>query len=1252
MSGADTTIIAGAKRLGRYVLLQELGRGSTGIVYEACDTESNAVVALKTLVSMNAESLLRLKHEFRSLANVEHGSFVRLGELACEDGQWFFTMQRVHGSDFLDYVRCGERLPPSPEDRARGVASASHVRAAPATIGDATPLRLEVDEARLRSAVAQLVEGLAALHETGRLHRDVKPSNVMVTDEGRLVLLDFGLTTGFGVDEAIVGTPAYMAPEQIAGEPLSAATDWYAVGVMLFAALTGRLPFEGELTAVLHEKMWNEAPRDWGEGAPEDLRALAAAMLEREPHARPSVEEIRARLGLAPPVRPAIREVFVGRDAELARLKGALARARSGAHVIVRGEPGMGKSALVERFLSELPARTLVLRGRCYETETIPFGAVDALIDEISGYLWTLPSNEVDRLIAGGLSNLARVFPVLCRVPIIAAQTPNRAVDNPAMLREPAFRELRDLLAALSRSRPLVFFLDDVQWADPDSMALIRRALLSSGGLLIATMRSGIPPSMDLAALVADLETVEVRGLSRSESLMLLETLGATADDASNDDAVRQADGHPLLLTELLRSARSDAPASRGSLRLQDVLWQRISRRDDVDRRFLEMVSLAGAPTDYTVIARAAGVDVGECFTRLAALRAGQLVRVSREGAERRVEPYHDRIRETLLEHAEDGRPGRATSLHLQLGRALLDATPEAALAARIFSIVEHLNLARDLVESPQEAARHADLNLLASRQALLATAFESARQYAWAGVQCLRKAYGEDGWPRDPGLHRGLHIARLHGEYRTGRRDEARETFETLERRVRGPLDRAEIFIEWIGLESTGGYAREAVEAGREILRELGASLPSRPTPLHVFFEFALTRRAQKGRTPEELQNLPPLRDPRTESILRILAALAPAAFQATPALLPWMLMRVARTSMDLGLSTTSAYGFASYGMVLAGALDRYAEGAAFGAMAVSLADRDDNPRFLAKTHYVNATFVVPWVGGYAGMRAAVEKAADLSRACGDTEYQAYAQTTHAILDMAAASEVGAMRERVERAREFVLLCNADSCRPLVEGVHRYSLALTGETRSLVDWSLAGSSHDDFLNSQGESSHLGYLGLAELAYLTGAVARAEAYVRKAHRLRHFAFGTPTLIDVWYWSALVAARRIEGASPGDRVTRLAHLAGAARRLDAWSRSFPANAQPRAWTVRAEVDRVVGRSAAATRGYEDAILSARAFGTAKHEAIACGLAARHAQTRRDMAAARRYRHQEIDAYRRWGATAVVHSLEDAPIAPSL
>jgi serine/threonine protein kinase len=211
--------------VSHYKILERIGAGGMGVVYEVHDRARDEIVALKTLLRTSAADIYRLKREFRSLANVAHANLVALYELYVEGELCFFTMELVRGSNFVEYLRSG---------------------------GD--PWR---SYERLVSAFGQLVDGISTLHRLGKLHRDIKPSNVLVTAEARVVILDFGLitelvpTAHYDGADAAGGTPAYMAPETGSSAGSTEAADWYAVGVTLFEALTAGFPFQPRPAGVL-----------------------------------------------------------------------------------------------------------------------------------------------------------------------------------------------------------------------------------------------------------------------------------------------------------------------------------------------------------------------------------------------------------------------------------------------------------------------------------------------------------------------------------------------------------------------------------------------------------------------------------------------------------------------------------------------------------------------------------------------------------------------------------------------------------------------------------------------------------------------------------------------------------------------------------------------------------------------------------------------------------------------------------------
>ncbi|MCB1058080.1 MAG: serine/threonine protein kinase, partial [Acidobacteria bacterium] len=239
----------------RFRVQRKLGSGTTGAVYEVYDRQRQSIVALKVLRQVDPAALYRFKQEFRALADVSHRNLVQLYELLSDGEHWFFTMELVRGRTWTEYLRGTDPTGESPSDDRTPTLirlEDSGEITPESTLSPEEELAQEVGESglpcppeQLRDALRQLAHGLDALHGAGKLHRDLKPSNVLVRRDGRLVLLDLGLVRDLvsqriyeSLNDDIVGTPAFMSPEQAAGLRVDEASDWYSVGVMLYEILT------------------------------------------------------------------------------------------------------------------------------------------------------------------------------------------------------------------------------------------------------------------------------------------------------------------------------------------------------------------------------------------------------------------------------------------------------------------------------------------------------------------------------------------------------------------------------------------------------------------------------------------------------------------------------------------------------------------------------------------------------------------------------------------------------------------------------------------------------------------------------------------------------------------------------------------------------------------------------------------------------------------------------------------------------
>jgi serine/threonine protein kinase/tetratricopeptide (TPR) repeat protein len=583
---------------GRYRMLSPLGAGGMGEVFLAEDTRLERRVAVKLLPASAAEDAVareRLRREALAAAALDHPFICKVYEIGDADGRFFIVMEYVEGETLQAF---------------------SH--------RSLLPLRHVIDIAH------ELAQALDAAHRRGILHRDLKPANVMVTPQGHVKVLDFGLakhvamqsvaklvnqsgdgsTTIAGRDDAALtdagtrlGTPAYMSPEQVLGAPLDARSDLFSLGVILHELATGRHPFLGDDPVQTMSAILRDGPATGSRDAEEIIgfgivigRLLAKACAERHQTTAElltDIDALRSRAWSSSSHAPAAkaealpeRTPFVGRDNEAAELSRMLDRMLTGQGglVLVGGEPGVGKTRLARELLAEARRRgCLCLTGHCYEMEGAPPFVPFVESTEQAARL-------VPRAVRAAMGDLA---------PEIAAMVPSLRrmySDIPSLPDVPGDQRRRLMFSAFleyvqrgTQKSPGVILLDDLHWADEGTLQLllhVAQHLASMRLLVVGTYRDVEldvvrPFAKALESLLRQRLAMRIalRRLNESGVQEMLTRMGGSTPPSGLTKAVfRETEGNPFFVEEVYQHLSEE-----GKLFEASGAWKADLRVDSIE---------------------------------------------------------------------------------------------------------------------------------------------------------------------------------------------------------------------------------------------------------------------------------------------------------------------------------------------------------------------------------------------------------------------------------------------------------------------------------------------------------------------------------------------------------------------------------------------------------------------------------------------------------------------------------------------
>ncbi len=1156
---------------------------------------------------------------------------------------------------------------------------------------------------RFLDLAARIAAAVADVHGRGVVHKDLRPENILVDPLTLDVkIAHFGLATQIPREQqpiqppqVIEGSLPYVSPEQTGrmNRAIDSRSDLYSLGVILFRMLTGRLPFDAhdDLEWVhCHVAREPPSPAQLVRHVPDAVARIVSRLLakmadERYQSARGLRHDLerclaqwraQGRVDAFPlgerdaPDRLQVPQRLYGREQERAVLLATFERVvATGAPqlLLVSGTSGVGKSSLVHELLRPLVhERGLFLEGKFDQNaRNIPHSTIAQAFGELVRDI-LVDSDERRafwaRAIHDALGGDARIVTdMIPPLKLLVGEPPPLPPVPPTEMEQHVRRAFRELVRVFTRGgRPVVLFVDDLQWADPASLALVESILSDASMrhlLVVGAFRGnevdGSRPFLEMLERVRAARTAVTEiALSplRPEHVVHLvaETVHATRDEAWPLATLvhRRTGGNPLFIAQLLtalydeRLLRFDEEkhawrwdvaqiALHGEAEdVSDLLARKITALPSAARELLETAACLGNQAPLAILAAAHGASEDEVLRALRdTLTAGLVVR-ARDG----YAFAHDRVQQAAYSLVPEGRRRDA---HLRIGRHLVHRLPREQWNDWIFEIATELDLGGALITDPGERTLVAELNLQAGRKAYAAAAYLSAIAYFTAGEGLLPR----DAWESRYDLTYALKLERARGEWLCGHLDAAATLIPDVLRHARTRADQAAAYRVKIPLAMTQGDLEGASRAALSACSSLfGIDLPLHPTDTALRDAAQRTLAALGERAVEDLFDLPGITDPDLQAAITLLSASLPAAYLTDPNLHDLMCCQIVDLTLRHGNSDFSPHGYVTFGATLGRLFDDWEKAFRFGTLACELVERGGIVNAEASTYFTFATFIDFWVRHVQEVIPLIRRARRAALEHGDTNHACYAAQFIVVGRMRAGDPLNEVAAEVETQLELVHRAGYRDIESDLVSLRRSVSRLRG--LSVDGPEVLGARPMARRNLFEVASEA----LADL--LLGDAERALRVIREARAMAGAGAGRGMISEAehCFVTALVLAANLERVSPEARAEDLATLESCREKLGRWERHCPANFRGRHALVSAELARAHHRTLEAMQLYEDAIAAARESGFIHDEAISHELAAAFHRGRGFSTIAAAYLWNARDCYLRWGADAKARDLE--------
>ncbi|MBF0549231.1 MAG: serine/threonine-protein kinase PknK [Deltaproteobacteria bacterium] len=991
-----------------YQVLTVIKKGANSIVYRGRKAADDLPVVLKIMRKHypSLRHIDRYKREFEIVKSLDQVGVVKAYDLIRHRNRLLLVLEDFGGSS-LDILMAEKKLVPKD----------------------------------FFSIALQVCDTLATIHEADIIHKDINPTNIVFNPAtGQAKIIDFGIASISAEHPAtknpkvLEGNLAYMSPEQTGkmNHDIDYRTDFYSLGATFYELLTGRLPFDATDAMELvhcHLARRPEPPHLVKPVVPKIISNIVMKLLAKNAEARYQsalgikadlveyIDRLRA-FGVADdfqlgnydvPLQFLISQKIYGREREISSLLEHFDQVRAGgiAITLVSGYAGIGKTSLIMAIHKPVTQRRgYFISGKFDQFQrSIPLSAVTAALRDL---IKQLLAEGDDRLhvwqesILNALGpNAGVMIQLIPELELITGPQPP-AIESGHVETSNRFNYifLNSFRVFCRPEHPLVFFLDDLQWADSASLKLLEEIIFDpeiNHFYLIGAYRDhevhpGHPLMTTLDKLNqenAPVSQIRLAPLPPEHiSELISDSLCLDPDSVRplTELVGRKTAGNPFFISQFLRALVEDklivfdhhalqwqwnlADIENTSItdNVVDLLLIRFKNLQSTTKHVLSLAACLGNTFDLPTLAALNDQSVDATRRTLEpAIQAGFIQSLAKKTTGEAGEEdsslvslangfVHDRVRQAAYGLIDED---KRTTIHLRIGRLLLMDLDKDKQEKRLFELVDHLNTSRNLITDKQELVILAQLNLRAGKKARDAAAFSAASEYLTLGLACLPV----DAWESHYDLTYQLHLESADTEYINARFDRTEELVHSAINRVKSAREQAALSNSLARQNTMRGRYLDVIRIGTQALAKMGIDLPQTDLPAILASELGRLKGKMSRAPISSLADLPEMTDENMKTAVRTLADMLTAAYQVNKSLYGWLVIRIIDIFLSHGVFPKFSFIFANYGMIVVAAAHEYQAGYELGLLARDMVagNRDQAARCVAS--HLLANVLSHWV-------------------------------------------------------------------------------------------------------------------------------------------------------------------------------------------------------------------------------------------------------------------------------------------------